>query len=464
MTTDDREIVSALRLALADKVGGERFDLWFGSGTTLALVDGVLSVRAASQFKLDWLRKHFRDDIEGVCGELLEAPRVEFRVDPTLQEKTDSQESNTTAPAAGQPSKPARHGADSPESSLRRRRFANLQGFVVGDSNRIAHTSAQMVAQQPGEFNPLLFHGPPGVGKTHLLEGIWTEARRTSRMQRTVYLSAEQFTSYFLEALRGSGLPNFRRKYRGLDLLIIDDVQFFAGKRATLVELLHTIDTLLREGRQLVFAASRPPAQLGALGPELTTRLTSGLVCGVGHPDMASRRGIVEQLVRLSGMRVPPAVLDLIASNLSGDARQLRGAVCRLRAASEALQQPITLAMAETALSEMIRAGSEVVRLADIERAVCDVLGMEVSSLHTNCKAKRVSHPRMLAMWLARKHTRSALSEIGQYFGHRSHTTVISAQKKVNGWMAQGDRMQLADRSWNIDEAIRQIEGKLRTG
>ena len=138
-----------------------------------------------------------------------------------------------------------------------------------------------------------MFYGPTSVGKTHLLEGIWTAARRSHQRLTAVYLSAEQFTSHFLEALRGSGLPSFRRKYRGVGLLMIDDLQFFVGKRATQVELLHTIDTFLREGRQLVFAADRSPAELAELGPELTTRLSSGLVCRIEPPDYATRLGIV---------------------------------------------------------------------------------------------------------------------------------------------------------------------------
>ena len=178
-------------------------------------------------------------------------------------------------------------------SGLEKRRFASLDTFVAGDGNRLAVTSAEMVVRQPGQHTPLLFYGPTSVGKTHLLEGIWTAARRSHQRLTVVYLSAEQFTSHFLEALRGSGLPSFRRKYRGVGLLMIDDLQFFVGKRATQVELLHTIDTFLREGRQLVFAADRSPAELAELGPELTTRLTSGLVCRIEPPDYATRLGIV---------------------------------------------------------------------------------------------------------------------------------------------------------------------------
>jgi chromosomal replication initiator protein len=157
-------------------------------------------------------------------------------------------------------------------------------------------------------------------------------------------------------------------------------------------------------------------------------------------------------------------VQQLIASRLTNHARELSGALCRLQATSQALGRPITLPLAEEALAEMIRQSSRVVRLPDIERAVCDVFGVEPASLHSQRKAKRVSCPRMLAMWLARKHTRAALSEIGEFFGRRSHSTVISAQKRVNGWMASGEPLVLAERTWDVDEAIRQVERRLQAG
>ena len=345
-----------------------------------------------------------------------------------------------------------------------RRRFASLETFVAGEANRLAIASAEMVVRQPGQLTPLMFHGPTSVGKTHLLEGIWTAARKTHQRLTAVYLSAEQFTSHFLEALRGSGLPSFRRKYRGVGVLILDDLQFFVGKRATQIELLHTVDTFLREGRQLVFAADRSPADLAELGPELTTRLTSGLVCRIEPPDHATRLGILGQMARRMKIDVPPDVQRFVASRLTSHARELSGALCRLQATAESLGRPISLAMAEEALSDLIRHSVRAVRLADIEKAVCETFGLEPASLQSDAKGKRVSHPRMLAMWLARKHTRAALSEIGHYFGRRSHSTVISAQKRVDGWMTSGRSLDLAERHWPADNAIRQVERRLAAG
>ncbi len=220
--------------------------------------------------------------------------------------------------------------------------------------------------------------------------------------RRTIFLSAEQFTSHFLEALRGSGMPSFRRKHRDLDLLVIDDVHFFANKRATLVELLHTVEAMLRAGRQLAFAADRPASALKALGPELTARLSGGMVCRLEPPEYATRLGIVRQLALRLGVTVPEDVAAFIASHFTTQSRELAGALKRLQATSLAHNKPITLALAEEALSELIDHPGRVVKLADIEKAVCDVFGLEPESLQSSRKAHSVSHPRMLAMWLAR--------------------------------------------------------------
>ncbi len=468
VTRDDREIVSTLRTALADKVGQNRFALWFGPGTRLGYDGHALRIGAPNKFFLDWIRVNFRRDIETACDHVLgNCPEIEFHVDaadgdssmqPTLiSGKATRPRLAPRTPAASRAAAPAAPAAD-------RRRFAGLDTFVVGEGNRLAITSAEMVVRQPGQHTPLIFYGPTSVGKTHLLEGIWTAARRSHFGLTAVYLSAEQFTSHFLEALRGSGLPNFRRKYRSVGLLMIDDVQFLVGKRATQVELLHTVDSFLRDGRQLVFTADRSPVELAELGPELTTRLTGGLVCRIEPPDYATRLGIVAQMARRIKLSVPIDVQQFVAARLTSHARELSGALCRLKATSQSLGHSISLAMAEEALADLIRHSSRVVRLPDIEKAVCEVFGLEPASLQSDAKAKRVSHPRMLAMWLARKHTRAALSEIGYYFGHRTHSTVISAQKRVDGWMASGQPLDLVEHQWPVDHAIRQVERRLAAG
>jgi chromosomal replication initiator protein len=494
LTTDETDVVSVLRTALAGKVGKERFELWFGASTRLTLCDGALIVGAPNRFFQEWIRQNFRQQIEDVCTETMGAcPTLEFHIDSTLAtSRSEPAVQNATSTASPRRAivrddsplngvavvsaaleaassrvealvEPAAPGAEVPKSFARSAPM-DMASFVTGATNRLAFASAEAAIRQPGRLTPLLIHGPTGVGKTHLLRGICHSARKLRPDLRAIYLSAEHFTTGFLEALRGSGLPSFRRKYRGVELLLLDDLHFLIGKRATQVELLHTIDELLREGRQLVFAADRAPGDLNDLGPELTSRLQSGMVCLVEPPDYATRLGIVGQMARRFALSLPQDVQEFVATQLTCHARELSGALCRLQATSQATGQPITLAMAREALAELIRQSSRMVRLPDIERAVCDIFGVEPSGLQSGRKDKSVSHPRMLAMWLARKHTRAALSEIGQFFGRRSHSTVISAQRRIEDGMASGMTIELANRHWNLDEAIRLVERRLRTG
>ncbi len=297
VTHHGTEIVHALRLAIAERIGNDRFELWF-RGAQLGVEGHTVRIATGTQFKLGWLRANLRQDIEAACQAVLgELAVVEFRVDATCQ---PAPQIATTAPApingatsmsdAKPPKLDGQPSASSNPQPRSRRKFAHLESFVAGQTNRVARSSAEMVVSNPGTVSPLFLYGGTGVGKTHLAQGIWTAVRRSPETTRTVYLSAEQFTTYFLQALNGSGLPTFRRRYRHVDLLVIDDIQFFAGKRATIVELQHTIDAVSREGGQLVLTADCSPADLGCLGNEMTNRLTGGLVVRMEAPDREARR------------------------------------------------------------------------------------------------------------------------------------------------------------------------------
>ena len=442
-------------------IGDESFELWFDGGETLQVERTGIVVSAGSQFKLDRIRAAYHQSLvasaQAVTGE---EPTIEYRLLTTAQPVA-------TEPVRRAEPKPPSACESTPESNgngRARRRFANLRTFVSGEGNRLALTSCEMIVDRPGEISPLFLYGPPGVGKTHLLEGVWSAIRSRRQLGRVVYLSAEQFTSYFLEALKTSGLPSFRRKYRGADVLIIDDVQFFAGKKATVDELQHTVDEMLRDGRQLVLAADRPPGQLTQLGEGLTARLASGMICGMRPAERETRLAIARQMATIRKLEVPSNVLEHIVDHFQGDARQIQGALNRLQAISQAYRRPIDLSLAQSALADLIRANARPVRLADIEHAVCDCLGLDKSQLQSPVKTRSVAHPRMLAMYLARKHTPAGLAEIGDHFGHRSHTTVVSAEKRVSQWLAKRAPLSVHGRTWSIHDAIDEIEGRLRIG
>lgn len=471
--SSDMEIGSLLRLAISKRIGQERFDLWF-SQINIVAADGVIYFECPKQFTIDWLRSNFREEISAACRETLESPReLRFRLckEDKFSQKTRSATKDSSRDDAGVGEaalftgrRPAEEGKKTPRTWLtERRRFQNLESFVQGQSNRLALTAAEMIVKNPGTVSPLFLYGPSGVGKTHLLEGIWTALRRQSRKSRCVYLTAEQFTSYFIEALHGRGLPNFRRHYRGVDLLVIEDVQFFARKRATLDELQYTIDSLLREGRQLALSADRSPSQLTNLGHELTVRFSGGLVAHLQPPDRLTRMEIVRRMADERGLSLPEPVVELIANHLTEDVRLLQGAVNRLAVASQAMREPITKSFAVRALEELFQSNRRVVALPDIANAVSEVCGVESDRLRSADKSRSVSEPRMLAMWLARKYTRVPLSEIGEYFGGRSHSTVISANKKVKHWVDSGHNLQSNPTvPSGVQDLIQQIELKMR--
>jgi len=458
VTRDDREIVSDLRRRLADRVGNERFELWW-KNIDFQIDDSAVVVIADSKFTLDCLKSSHTllvaaaQEVLGNCASVL------YRV--------DSNPNAVPAPAA-RPKASERNQDTSKKTNQRPTRKPNAQpslgSFVVGDGNRLSATAAKMVCDRFGTVSPLYVYGPTGTGKTHLLKGIVRHARAILPNREVVILSAEQFTSQFLEALQGAGLPSFRRKYRTVELLLIEDIQFFAGKRATLVELQYTLDTALRNGRQLVLSSDRSPAELSGFGPELTARLAGGLVTAVEPPDRMTRLGIFKQLVQQESLSVPDEVCELIATEISGDGRQLVGALNRLVATSQAMNKPITVALAQSALADLLRTTRRMLHLGDIEQAVCEVFGLERDRLKTTTKVKSISHPRMLAMWLARKYTRAAFSEIGEFFGRKSHSTVISAERRISRWVRDGEQIQMAHGTCHIEDAIRRVEGELRTG
>ncbi|MCI0361747.1 MAG: DnaA/Hda family protein, partial [Planctomycetaceae bacterium] len=405
VTRDDMEIVSRVCSALGRIVGAERLELWLSRGVQYTVVDHSLRVAVAENFRLEYLRRTFRNDLAAAAREVLGGePTVEFALDessalssPTLRVGQAQQTSPALAQAA--PKSDATPTFEPPR--LPRRQFASLDDFHTGPGNQVAYSAARGVIARPGQYSPLTLVGPPGCGKTHLLEGLWRAARTSGSFRRVIYLTAEQFTNQFLEALKQSGTPNFRRKYRDVELLLIDDVPFFAGKQSTVVELVHTIDTLLRDGRQVVFAADRPPAELRGLGSDLAARLSGGLVCPLAAADAATRRKIVEQLAARQGASIPPEVLTFVAGQLDGDARQLAGAVNRLAATGEALGRPIDLDLAQTALADLIGAARRPVRLPEIVDAVCEVFGVGSDQLQSTSKSPAITLPRMLVMFLA---------------------------------------------------------------
>ena len=488
-----------IKEALFSRLGNERFAVWFGGNFEVYVSEAgakesitQVAVLYDPNYPGDWLRKTFNGDVAHCATEILGGP-VAVKWSPLEQASFgDSTPANVTREADTPrgsipvPNRPEVHNArggqekllpvgtncSNPRETLLRntkkaslrRPAVRLDEFSVGSSNRMAYAAVELAASRLGEMSPVLVHGPSGVGKSHLLAGICHHARQSRPGLAVAMFSAEQFTTNFLQALHGSGLPGFRRSCRAVDLLAIDDLQFFVGKRATLLELQSTVDTLHRAGKQIVFASDRDIESLSGLGSELTGRLCGGMTAGIMPPDYEVRRGIVSGLAKKREIDLPADVVDFLANSLTRHARELIGGINRLEATSHMLGAPVTLDLAREALADLVRSSARSLRLADIEHAVCAAFGISEADLKSTRRSRAVNHPRMLAMFLARKHTGAALADIGRHFGRRSHSTVLAAEKTVRKWMTAQSSIVLADATWEVDQAIRRVEDVLRAG
>ncbi len=388
---------------LSNRLGETIFEMWFTS-ESLLLRDDKIVVLAENEFLLHRLNKNFgsiiKDVVSLVCGAKWE---VSFEVATDLSipgSIFDSANSKKQDPRSAVQSRIFEESGESVPASARNikvRRRRGLESFWFGLENRLAEAGIQQMIEQLGQFSPLFFHGPSGCGKTHLLESVVAEASRKMRLRRCVFLSAEQFTTYFVAALRGTGLPMFRRKYRDLDLLAIDDIQFFAGKTATLNEFQHTIDNLTRNGKQVILSADRPPLELSRLGTDINARVTAGLVCPLNYPNSEGREKIIRDLCRQRGFKIPADVVEMIAHRLARDVRRLSGAINRIHAVAVATNQTITVELAQQVLCDLFSVTNSTTSLISIEKAVCDFCGLKPSELKSASRRKRICSARMLS-------------------------------------------------------------------
>lgn len=499
MTTSDLDLAAALARAICQRVGEPRYNLWFNRRTKLTWNDDLLTIGVPNLHFQEWLQKTFGEAVRAAAADVFGAPmRVRFTIEPTLfqaarQEQDAVTQTVAEVQATPQPvvlpepppvptpkarkkrdesptlfddpaptAAPTKVPASAPASQRGTRRWRRLGDFVIGPGTRVAHASALSVIEDPGlAGNPLVFHGPTGTGKTHLLEGIYVGLRRAQPTWRVCYVTAEDFTNRFVQAMRLGKLGAFRKTFREVDALLVDDLHFLASKKATQEEFLHTFDALQAEGRVLVFSCDCHPRLAEDFSPELTDRLLGGAVWGLAPPDTETRLAILRSGAVVGGPPIPEAVLALLASRLRGNVRELEGALHSLRHYAKVTKRPVDRSVAEEALGDLLRHAVRVVQIADIDAAVCRVLQLEGGVLKSKGRAWAVSHPRMLAMYLARKHTASAYSEIGTYFGGRNHSTVVAAEKKVRQWVQSNEELTLGERSVRVRDVIERVEREL---
>jgi chromosomal replication initiator protein len=491
LPTSDREVVAALQQAIAQRIGEPRYNLWFRH-TKFTRDDETLVVGVPNLHFHDWLQKKFGGDLAAAAAEVFEEPvRVRFAIDPELFQAARREQQQTPGPAPpadpearprqkdlfpteppGKTEKAPRPPAKAraadvepppPDAAARKRRWHHLADFVVGACNRVAHAAAVSAVESPGEeANPLVLYGPVGTGKTHLLEGVYAGLRRGRPGWRVCYITAEEFTNRFLQAMHFGKLGAFRKQFRQCEALLVDDLNFLATKKATQEEFLHTFDVLQADGRQLVLTCDCHPRLADDYSPELTDRLLGGAVWGLTPPDAETRLAILRaKALGLGEPALPEEVLRLLAGQLRGNVRELEGALQSVRHYSRVTGRKPDAALAREALADLLRHAVRVVQLGDVERAVCKVLRLDAAALQSKQRAWAVSHPRMVAMFLARKHTAAAYSEIGKHFGGRNHSTAVAGEKKVRQWLQQGHELALGERRLCVRDVIELAEREL---
>jgi chromosomal replication initiator protein len=368
-----------------------------------------------------------------------------------------------TSPSEGGLSPVSSRGDSAGPRTTAVRRLARLGDFVAGTAGQVALAAAmQFVSDGAAPGQGLYLFGTTGVGKTHLLEGIADALRRHPDAPQVLLLTAEQLTNQFTSALRSQGLPAFRQRFRQVDVLLVDDVDFLDGKMRIQEEFLHTLQQLESQGRRVVIAADRHPRMLSRTRPELVTRFLSGITCRVEMPDPKTRDEIVVRKARSLGMLLPPEAARVIARARCSSVREIEGALCNLKNLQRAVGGPLTVNLARQVVGMLERDCVRVVRLPDIERVVCETFGVTVEDLRSSRRSRELAEPRMLAMFLARRHTRAAYAEIGRYFGGRNHATVISAEKKIQNALDADAPIRVAVQSWPLSDLVESLEQQLQ--
>ncbi len=498
-------VESALRAAVSERLGPTRFGLWFGESVRLGLSGkgDALEVRVPDPFFREWIQSHYTTSLleaaEAVVGRPMQLSiRIHDELEPPLgdvvepapdrPEPASDPHHRTTVtiplpanpkaplsfpppdvapPPTDRPQPPRRsqgthRGGISPSNGASSRPTRRLDHFVTGAGNRLAHAAAREMAESAGSaFNPLVIHGAVGLGKTHLLEGIGHALRESHPNLNVVQYTAETFTNSFLEAMRTGSLSSFRARSRNVGGLIIDDVHFLAAKRATQDEFLHTFNALLDKGAPIVLAADQHPRLITKLTDELTTRFLGGMVVRIEQPDLATRRAILQSRAAARGVDLPETVVAYIAEHLRSSVRELEGALHTVIAQALLTGKRLDLSLARLALRDTIRHTAQTVGLRDVERVVCQLFQVSADALKSDNRARTLAYPRMMAMYLARKHVGAAYSEIGRHFGGRNHSTVISAEKKVQSWLHADKQGAVLPGFQTVAEVVADLERAL---
>ncbi len=433
-----------VREGLIKRVGKNNYVTWIEPLRMSGLKNGVARFEVPTTFFGDWVSRNFGDQIRLLLSQNGQTvDRVEFAVESVRVARQATKPVARTAAATSR--------ADLPEvlpGGPLDSRFT-FDSFVVGKPNELAHAAARRVAEGgPVTFNPLFLYGGVGLGKTHLMHAIAHDLQSKSPELRVLYLSAEQFMYRFVQALRERQVMDFKEMFRSVDVLMVDDVQFIAGKDSTQEEFFHTFNALVDQNKQIVISADRAPGEIKDLEERIKSRLQCGLVVDLHPTDYELRLGILQQKVdyyrqQYPGLVLADGVLEFLAHRITTNVRVLEGALTRLFAFASLVGREITLDLAQDCLADILRASDRKLTIEEIQRRVADYYNIRLSDMIGPKRLRNIARPRQVAMFLSKQMTTRSLPEIGRRFGGRDHTTIIHGVRKIEELMAL--ESQLAD-------------------
>ena len=438
-----KRIEPGFRESLVDYLRKNHADIcrhWFDDIEPSEIRDGVLRLVVREPVQLRYLQRccgtHFTEAAQNVTGRLLVVRFVSPEDDAKFDERAKSQ-SPATEDANERPAWLDEQMLLSPDYTF--------DSFVVGPGNRLAHAAAQAVAAKPGRaYNPYFIHGGVGLGKTHLLHAVCQALLKAQPGLRLCYISCNAFMDLFHEAVRAGRMNDFRNRFRTADVLVIDDIHFLSKHEQTQEEFFHTFNALYQLGKQIILSSDAAPNEIPDLEERLTSRFAAGLVARIDRPCFETRVSIIKSKAALLGVALPDDVPSYIAAKIDSNIRELEGALARIRGMAMALGVPISLDLAKQALADSRSASRDEAPQPTIQQIIDAVTGyydIKLGDLMSKRRHKSVALPRQVCMWLARKHTRFSLEEIGGYFGGRDHTTVMHAVRTVSARTASDEAL-----------------------
>lgn len=433
---------------IRQRVNTQSLKTWFEPVVPLGLDAGKLVLRIPSQFFYDWLEEHYSDVItESLIRVLGSTARVEYSVHEEEQESAlvdyspkqprPDGSAVSTAPARTTSAQPAETGRRRPEVRPQAESFLNARytfdNFIKGDSNQLARAAALAVGNNPGgtSFNPLLIYGGVGLGKTHLVQAIGNHVLSQGKARRVLYISSEKFTIEFVDAIQTDKMSEFSGFYRSLDVLMVDDIQFFAGKEKTQDHFFHTFNALHQSGKQIVLSCDRPPKELKGLDDRLLSRFQWGLIADIQPPDLETRIAILRKKSVDDGIDLPQEVIEFLASNVTSNIRELEGCLITLLARASLENKEIDLDLAKDVVRKVIGEVRTHLTIEEIQRRVCAHLNIPEDLIRAKTRRQEIVNARQIAMYLSKELTNCSLKTIGLHFGGRDHSTVIHAYQTV---------------------------------